>query len=423
MLFALGNRLLRSGHHHEALLVYKLLSLREPTFGPYSEWTSYTLRKMLRAHGRRPLLQTAGMSDYAFALKVADAIVCSGEHLTPQEEDVVRELAKDHREFMLFEANRLEVKTSDVWLKHFNAWLSRFGVAPALLIEDANAARHMDRLKFPAKADQGGELVSILMSAKNAATSIGRAIESILNQTYGELELIVIDDGSTDNTGDITDSYASKDCRVRVFRNRQSMGTYWNRNEGLRRARGVFFTIMDADDIAFPKRIAMQVDALADPKACATWGYWVRMNTEGQFLFKTAWQGGYLHPAIATFFFRRQRIVERIGYYDSVRVGGDMEFAERATKAFGSGSVILTDQALMLAHAGTDNLTAGPLGISSIWGSSEPRRAYTLAWKAWHKSTGAPFVPHPQKKRFFDVPEEILPPPDCNLQLGREEHA
>jgi hypothetical protein len=352
------------------------------------------------------------MSDSAFALKVADAIVVSGEHLTPQEWDVLRELAEDHTEFMLLEANRLEEKTSAGWLEHFNAWLSRFApaAAPARFRGEAAAPRHMDRLIFPGKVERGGELVSVLMSAKNAATSIARAIESILTQTYGELELIVIDDGSADETGDIAESYASKDCRIRVFRNTRSMGTYWNRNEGMREARGAFFTVMDADDVAFPNRIARQIAEFIDPKVCATWGSWVRMDSEGRFLFKTAWQGGYLHPAVVTFLFRRKTVVDRIGYYDRVSVGADMEFAERATKAFGSHAVTSINEPLMLAHAGTGNLTAGPLGISQIWGSSEPRRNYTSAWQTWHRSAEDFFVPHPQTTRPFTAPEQLLFP-------------
>lgn len=101
--------------------------------------------------------------------------------------------------------------------------------------------------------------VSVILPAYNAERFIGEAINSILNQTYRDFELIIISDGSTDLTPSIIKQYSKQDKRIRFFNNRRNRGLVYVLNMGLRKARGEYIARMDADDISMPTRFEKQV--------------------------------------------------------------------------------------------------------------------------------------------------------------------
>ncbi len=107
-------------------------------------------------------------------------------------------------------------------------------------------------------------LVSVMMPARNAGDFLLEAIESILNQTYKNLELIIVDDASTDDSYKIAKSFL--DSRVRVFRNNKNLGITKSANFAVGKARGEFIARMDADDISYSDRIEKQVEFLLENK-------------------------------------------------------------------------------------------------------------------------------------------------------------
>lgn len=104
-------------------------------------------------------------------------------------------------------------------------------------------------------------LVSCLLPVYNGERWLDIAIQSVLDQTYSNLELIVIDDGSTDGSGSIAAKFASSDSRVTVI-NQDNAGIVDALNNGLNAARGMYIARMDADDISLPERFSQQVKAL-----------------------------------------------------------------------------------------------------------------------------------------------------------------
>ena len=98
------------------------------------------------------------------------------------------------------------------------------------------------------RAATDSQLVTVFISAYNAQDTIADAINSILNQTHKNTQLIV-DDASQDKTYDICLEFKEKFHNIELVRNTISKGTYYNRNMGLEKASGAFFTILDADDI------------------------------------------------------------------------------------------------------------------------------------------------------------------------------
>lgn len=91
--------------------------------------------------------------------------------------------------------------------------------------------------------------VSVIMTVYNVDTYVGRAIESLQNQTFRDFELLIVDDGSTDRSGDICDRFAKKDIRIDVFHT-SNAGAPAARNLALDHARGTYVYFMDADDWA-----------------------------------------------------------------------------------------------------------------------------------------------------------------------------
>jgi glycosyltransferase involved in cell wall biosynthesis len=100
--------------------------------------------------------------------------------------------------------------------------------------------------------------VSVLMPVFNGENHMREAIESILGQSYSDFELLVVDDHSTDSTGDILREYCGRDARIRAVRNQEAKGTVGALNTGLGLARGEYLARMDADDISLPTRLEKQ---------------------------------------------------------------------------------------------------------------------------------------------------------------------
>ncbi len=106
-------------------------------------------------------------------------------------------------------------------------------------------------------------LVSVVLPCYEAERFLAEALNSLLAQTYGRLEVLAIDDGSGDETLGILKEFAARDERVRVLRNPENQGVIRTLNRGVAEARGEIIARMDADDVAAPTRIERQVEVLA----------------------------------------------------------------------------------------------------------------------------------------------------------------
>ena len=103
-------------------------------------------------------------------------------------------------------------------------------------------------------------LVSVIMPTYNHAQFIGEAIDSVLNQTYKNLELIIIDNYSKDNTAEIVASY--KDDRIKYLKFKNNGIIAASRNYGIRHSQGGYIAFLDSDDIWLPFKLKLQVDRL-----------------------------------------------------------------------------------------------------------------------------------------------------------------
>jgi len=151
--------------------------------------------------------------------------------------------------------------------------------------------------------------LTVLMSVYNSELYVKHAIDSILNQTFGDFEFIIFNDGSSDRSADIIRSFS--DPRIRFIDYKENSGRYTERlNEGIRIAGGKYIARMDHDDIAFPKRLGRQFKFMEDNPdigACganivtigAVEGRVIRFQTEYEMIKSTLFFNGALaHPTI-----------------------------------------------------------------------------------------------------------------------------
>lgn len=116
-------------------------------------------------------------------------------------------------------------------------------------------------------------LVSVIMPVYNPGRYLIESIESILNQTFYDFELIIVDDASTDNSWKIIKSYSKKDSRIIAIKNKINLGVSLTSNIAISQAKGKFLARMDADDISTPNRLQKQVNFLIkNPKTVVVGG-------------------------------------------------------------------------------------------------------------------------------------------------------
>ena len=110
-----------------------------------------------------------------------------------------------------------------------------------------------------------GELVSVIMPAFNAEKYISESIESVIAQTYTNWELIIVDDGSTDETGNIANHYLARDSRIKyIYQENQKQGA--SRNKGIMLSKGNLIAFLDSDDVWVAKKLEIQLRCLNDNK-------------------------------------------------------------------------------------------------------------------------------------------------------------
>jgi glycosyltransferase involved in cell wall biosynthesis len=161
--------------------------------------------------------------------------------------------------------------------------------------------------------------VSVVMPVYNVEAYVGEAINSILNQTFPDFEFIIIDDGSTDNTLNIIQSY--KDNRIIALRNNTNLGNYPSRNRGMKIAAGKYIAVMDGDDSAMPERLEKQLEIMeADDTLLAhgtasvfSGGQISRRPCSYELLKVMLLQNNiFLHPSLII----RKEIIAEIGCYN-----------------------------------------------------------------------------------------------------------
>lgn len=195
-------------------------------------------------------------------------------------------------------------------------------------------------------------MVSVIIPCYNYGHFIAQAIESVLEQTYTALEVVVIDDGSADNTGKVVQHFCERDSRVTYYK-QANAGLSAARNTGLERIKGDYVQFLDADDLLEKDKLEQQVKLFeAHPEADIVYGsvryftrdpydpadrkltYWgpdqewmPRLAGKGKVILAQALKGNFSH--LSSMLFRR-RIVKQTGFFDTgMKAMEDYEFLLR----------------------------------------------------------------------------------------------
>ena len=127
-------------------------------------------------------------------------------------------------------------------------------------------------------------LVSIIMPCHNGAATIADSIRSVQNQTFTDWELLVVDDGSTDDSARIVTEFATKDSRIFLFHTEKSTGfPATPRNVGISASRGRYIAFLDCDDEWLPTKLAHQIPLFATRDVAVVFSYYGKMDAAGGF--------------------------------------------------------------------------------------------------------------------------------------------
>lgn len=190
-------------------------------------------------------------------------------------------------------------------------------------------------------------LVSVILATKNNEPTIEKAVISLMQQTHRNLEIIVIDDASTDGTRNAVRMLQEADSRIRLVVNERHAGTGASRNRGLEAARGNYITFQDGDDYSLSHRIEMQVAAFRKfpNKKLVTCNY-VRETADG---FPIQVNDKRVMECVISMMFPRKEILNAVGYFDDLSVSEDTDYIERIKIAFGPSCHVLVFRTLYRA--------------------------------------------------------------------------
>lgn len=125
-------------------------------------------------------------------------------------------------------------------------------------------------------------MVSIITPSFNSVNYICHTIESILNQSYRNWELLIIDDCSTDNSREVIESYVNQDARIKLICLEQNSGAAVARNTGIENATGRFIAFLDSDDTWHPKKLEQQVGFMLNHNYTFTYTKYHQVNENGE---------------------------------------------------------------------------------------------------------------------------------------------
>ncbi|MFC3170284.1 glycosyltransferase [Paracoccus fontiphilus] len=267
----------------------------------------------------------------------------------------------------------------------------------------------------------GGPKVTVLIAAYEASETLPTALRSLQQQTWQNLEIIVLDDCSPNpDTISVAEEFAVRDPRIRVIKMEENGGAYIARNRGLDEATGEYVTLHDADDWSHPKKIETQVRFMEEnPQIMGCTSQQARTTPELTF---PRWAGasasiGITRHNMSSFMVRHHPVFEAVGYWDAVRFGADSEKIQRVRTAFGNDSVAFIETGLLSFQRISESSIASSDSFGYEGFFFGARREYLQAQQDHRKKTfcysnpkqpnfGVPRVMHPLRSKqttHFDV--------------------
>ncbi|AFI46027.1 glycosyltransferase family 2 protein [Pasteurella multocida subsp. multocida] len=241
--------------------------------------------------------------------------------------------------------NKLLLKQLQLVLQEFEKIYTYNQALEAKLEKDKQTTSITDLYNEVAKSDLGlvketnsaNPLVSIIMTSHNTAQFIEASINSLLLQTYKNIEIIIVDDDSSDNTFEIASRIANTTSKVRVFRLNSNLGTYFAKNTGILKSKGDIIFFQDSDDVCHHERIERCVNILlANKETIAVRCAYSRLAPETQHIIKVNnmdYRLGFITLGM------HKKVFQEIGFFNCTTKGSDDEFFHRIAKYYGKEKI------------------------------------------------------------------------------------
>jgi glycosyltransferase involved in cell wall biosynthesis len=258
-------------------------------------------------------------------------------------------------------------------------------------------------------------LVSVVVPADNAAWSLDETLASVCAQTHRDIEVLVVDDGSTDSTAEVATAWSQRDSRVRLI-SKPNGGVASARNRGMREARGVYVAPIDADDLWEPDNLERQVAALeaAGPDACMAFAESVFVDSNDRPLPAAVWcpwetrtdtpkppetdfRGLLLRNSVANgsaAVFRRDRMLEAGGYDEGLRAAGGQgaEDWKLTLTLAARGRVVYVSAPTVRYRMSYDSMSSGAVpamrrGVLMVIDHARRHGPPLAPWNYWHART------------------------------------
>lgn len=281
------------------------------------------------------------------------------------------------------------------WFENFSKLFGKIGGQLAPLTPSADSFRKLSVVDSIPKVT-GPSLVSVIMTTYKPNADAEHAINSILQQSYQNFELIIVDDGSGPEFHDLLKRYQAKDDRIRLVLLEKNMGTYGARNIGWLHANGRYLTGQDSDDWSHPLRLELQVKDLdAHPEHAGNWTRGIRVNEHLQLDVRdgnSPIRKGERSVAVSMMI-RHSPTLLRLGFFDGVRKAADTEYVQRMKAVFGPNSFGEIPEMLYVIQARYDSLSR--TDFAPDW-KHPNRQLYATIYARWHRK-----IVSGREKSFF----------------------
>lgn len=253
-------------------------------------------------------------------------------------------------------------------------------------------------------------LVSIIVPVFNSASQLSTALRGLQQQSWPNIEIVIVDDGSSDESLSLANAASNADPRIRVIALGRNQGAYPARNAGFREARGALIAVHDADDWSHPQKIELQARALIDnPTLKASVSHWVRASNK---LEMTRWriEDGWIHRNVSSLMIRAE-LREEIGYWDRAKVNADTEYYYRIARVYGDGAIgeVCPSVPLAFGRTAAHSLTNSDITHMRTQYNGV-RHEYMEAAHYWHQKAKSPnmlYMPQFPARRPFNIPRAI----------------
>lgn len=311
----------------------------------------------------------------------------------------------------LIKCNRIASESTDVvttnpaWIDLLNSMYAKAGFL-TLSVRPNSSVDALQNFYCQDVPEIRGVTVSVLMPTRNGSDRIGVAVESVLTQSWRNIELIIIDDASDEEHWKrIVEDYGNID-RVKLFRLEHPSGAYVARNYGLEHCTGEFVTVHDDDDWSHPQKIEIQVKEMLDnPDFVGCMSFQSRIGSDGQFLRIN--DNPEFNQRNYSSLLVRTKEVRQLGGWANLSRGADAEFHDRIKAITGRTVSGVDGPPMSFTKARQGSLTDGEISKGALDFS---RQALGASYPEWHSRLrkDSNLIYH-SSKYPYPVPESMIP--------------